>query len=68
MKLKIISDGTSFGTKLLNEDTGEPIGFVESIEWKINVGDTFATAVVKFVQVPVEIIAFDVDLSDEDDE
>ena len=66
MRIKIVSDGTLHNTKLVNEETNEPIPFVESIEWKISCSDNFATAIVKFVQVPVEIVV-DVDLTDEDE-
>lgn len=66
MKLKIISDGTSYGTRLVNADTNEPIGFVESIEWKVSVGDPAAKAIITFVNLPVEILC-EVDLENETD-
>ena len=35
MKLKIISDGTSRGTKVVNAETGEELKYVTDIVWRI---------------------------------
>lgn len=35
MKLKIISDGTSAGTKVVNAETGEELKNVVRIQWEI---------------------------------
>lgn len=55
MKLKIISDGTTVGTKLINEETGEMVGLVQNIQWEVGVGDNFASATVRLIKVPVEL-------------
>ena len=55
MKLKIISDGTSCGTKLIDEDTGKAVGLVQSIDWSVNAGAPFADCVIKISTLPVEL-------------
>lgn len=58
MKLvKIVSDGTSAGTRLIDEDSGESIGYVDTIEWSVTVGQPLAKAKVVFTQVPVYMLA-----------
>ena len=39
MKIKIVSDGTPQGSKVVNAETGEVLGDVTKIEWKIQTGD-----------------------------
>jgi len=39
IELKIISDGTPAGTKVINSKTGEEIEGVRSIEWSISYGE-----------------------------
>jgi hypothetical protein len=53
MKLKIVSDGTPTGTRLLTED-GNYIEGVRSIHWEIGV-DKVASAIVDIVLVPAEL-------------
>lgn len=71
MKLKITSDGTSLGTKLVDEDSGETIGLVQKIEWSIGVDSAFATCTVKLAKMPLEAsfvntkFEYDVDLTEE---
>jgi len=55
MKLKIISDGTNAGTKLINEDTGESVEFVQKISWEVSAKDFTCKAIVDFINIPVEI-------------
>lgn len=38
MKLKIISDGTPSGTKVVNAETGEELKYLESVKWSVSVG------------------------------
>ena len=55
MKLKIISDGTNGGTKLIDEDTGEMIHGISKLTWE-SYADTLLTKVtVEFFNIPVEI-------------
>jgi len=57
MKIKIISDGTANGTKVVNAETGELVHHVSSVEWKVSVESSLAEAVVTFSNVAVEIEA-----------
>lgn len=57
MKLKIISDGTTVGTKLINEETGEMVNLVQKITYKISLDDFVGHATVSFLNIPVEIVA-----------
>ena len=54
-KFKIVSDGTTTGTKLIDPDTGQTVGLVQSIEWKVDVDNFYADAVIKILAVPVEL-------------
>ena len=54
MKIKIISDGLSKNTRVINAETGETVENVLSIEWKCSV-HSLATATLKFIEVPVEV-------------
>ena len=55
MKIKIISDGTSAGTKIIDEDSGEEIGSVSKVGWIAEAGEVKTRAVVEIINVPVEI-------------
>lgn len=63
MKVKIISDGTPPGTRVVNADTGEPIEHVTAIEWKIDVRD-LATAVIRLRDVDVDVVGEATTVSD----
>lgn len=55
MKLKIISDGTSFGTKIIDSTTGEEVEEITSIRWEITAGDASrATIIFDRIQCVVE--------------
>lgn len=54
MKLKIISDETSCGTKVVNAETGELLDDVVRIEWACTLGETpLATIVLR--DIPIEL-------------
>jgi hypothetical protein len=56
MKIKIISDGTSQGTKVIDSETGKMIPNVTAIEFKIDTEkNKIGKAKITFVDVPVEI-------------
>lgn len=57
MKLKIISDGTAWGTKVVDVETGEELKYVKSADWHISADDKLAEANLTILHVPVEIIA-----------
>ena len=58
MRLKIISDGTVDGTKVVSDETGELIDYVEAITWTIDAhSSNFAHGVFRVVNVPVEIVS-----------
>jgi len=54
MKLKIISNGTDLGTKVVDAETGSVVEGVTSIEWKIAAGK-YAEATIKCISIPVEV-------------
>jgi len=53
LKVKIVSDGTSTGTRIFNED-GERLKNVTAVEWRIEVGG-IPEAIVTFRNVSVEL-------------
>ena len=57
MKLKIISDGTNVGTKLIDEDTGEMIHGISKLTWEANVKEIVSKVNVEFFNIPVEIVS-----------
>jgi hypothetical protein len=55
MKLKILSDGTSRNTRVINEETGEPLDGVVSIAWSMRAGrDAFV--LLEMEDVPAELV------------
>ncbi len=54
MKLKIVSDGTGDGTKILDEN-GERIENAVSVNWEIEASNN-AIATITFMNVPVELV------------
>ena len=57
VNLKIISDGTTTGTKLIDENSGEMVHLVQRISWKAT-SDAFLTKTfIEVLNVPVEIVA-----------
>lgn len=53
MKIKIISDGTSMGTSVINADTGEAISGVVGVTWECPLrGGSIVTLALK--NVPIE--------------
>lgn len=57
MKLKIISDGTNAGTKLIDEDTGEMIHLIQKLTWEANAEEVCTKITVEFINIPVEIVS-----------
>lgn len=55
MKVKIISDGTVHGTKVVDEKTGEMLQNVVDIIWSAGMPYAEARAVVTLLRVPVEL-------------
>jgi hypothetical protein len=67
MKLKIISDGTNAGTKLIDEDTGEMVHGVSKLSFEAGVDDFISKVSVEFTNIAVEIASqAEVDLLDFD--
>ncbi len=56
MKLKIISDGTTVGTKLINEETGEMIHYVQKITWEVNAQGAISKATIELAKIPIEVV------------
>ena len=53
MRIKIISDGISMGTHVVNAETGEEIKGVTKVEWSIGVGE-LSRVKLEFVHIPAE--------------
>jgi hypothetical protein len=54
IKLKIVSDGTSNGTHVVDRETGEELKDIMEIEWRITVGN-IAEVILTMRNVPVEL-------------
>ena len=52
MKLKIISDGTTRGTKVIDE-MGNMVEHVQAISWQIRVGE-LSLATIELIDIPIE--------------
>ena len=57
MKIKIVSDGTSTGTKVISAKTGETIENIRRIEWVLNAKDMYAVAKIEVVLLAAEMQA-----------
>ncbi len=55
MKIKIVSDGRAINTHVETED-GHEIKGVQSIDWHVDVESGLATAEIKFVNIPVDVV------------
>lgn len=55
MRIKIVSDGTPTGTKVVDAETGEMVHGVTAASIKIGVGDV-SRVTIELVKVPVEVI------------
>lgn len=55
IKLKIISDGTNLGTKIIDEETGTQVSNIKKITWKADYERSITTAIIEFFNLPVEI-------------
>ena len=53
-KIKIISDGTVAGTKVVDE-SNTPLTDIKKITWTANAEDTLVNATIEFINIPVEI-------------
>ena len=61
MKIKIISDGTMLGTKIVDEETGKELSFVRKVEWTLDLNaqppwNRLATCKLEMFNVPVELV------------
>ena len=57
MKLKIVSDGTDKGTKVIDE-MGNVVEHVLSVQWQISAGMR-SRATIELINVPIETMALD---------
>ena len=55
MKLKLISDGTPYGTKVVTE-TGEPVERIQKIDYHVEVGQPVLLTIT-VLTTPAEIVS-----------
>lgn len=53
-KIKIISDGTVAGTRVVDENNIS-LDNISRLTWTVSTEDTLATALIEFINIPVEI-------------
>ena len=61
MRVKITSNGTARGTRIVNADTEEPLERVTEATWSVKAGDTLATATLVIANVEVDLVGFEPD-------
>ena len=54
MKLKIISDGTNTGTKLIDEETGQMVHGISKITWTADAEELLTKTCIEFFNIPIE--------------
>ena len=59
MKLKIISDGSVLGTRVVNADTGEPVEKVVSVQWEHSAPGAVPIATIELLCPMVDVIGED---------
>lgn len=57
MKIKILSDGTPTGTRVVHAETGESVEGVYSVEWSHTEPGNVVSATLKFFHIPAEVVA-----------
>lgn len=57
MKLKLISDGTPIGTKIVDEETGEMLHGISNLTWEVSANEPLTKLTLELFNVPVEISA-----------
>jgi len=62
-QIRIVSDGTRFGTKVTWEATGEEIKYVTKVEWSLDANEGIAKCALHLFEVEV-----DLQVPDEDSE
>lgn len=64
MKVKVISDGTSFGTYVVDVETGERLEDVTAVKWEIDPRrDMLCRVTLEMGKIPVELEADADDMS-----
>jgi hypothetical protein len=62
MKLKLISDGTPYGTSVVNAETGERIDNLQKVTFEIGVGDTLGRLTLEAITEDIDLVS---DVTDE---
>lgn len=57
MKLKLISNGTNSGTKLINETSGEMVNLIQKLSFKASAKEDFSNINLNIINIPIEIVA-----------
>lgn len=66
MKLQIESDGTSIGTKITDVETGEKLGYIQEITWKVSVDDPVAKCTLVIAKMPIKVLGIDKEIKELD--
>lgn len=56
-RVKIVSNGTVHGTKVIDEKTAELIRGVQSVTWSVDIEENVAEATIELAGLPVELSA-----------
>lgn len=56
MKLKVVSDGTPQGTKVLNAETGEEVDNVYAVTWEARADKPESMAQISLAKIEIEAL------------
>lgn len=54
-QVKITSAGLPFDVKVINQETGNPIGLIQKIVWSCDVTDQIPRCVIELACVPIDV-------------
>jgi len=57
IKLKIVSDGTAYGTNIYDVESGRKLEGVIRVNWRIDLKTLTAIADISIIDVPVELVS-----------
>jgi hypothetical protein len=65
MRLKIISDGTQLGTKIINEETGDIVDNCVRLKFEIDMDKKLSNVELTLIKIPIEYIGEGILYTDE---